>query len=109
MGRLLQLPLPEQRERVRALARTGAADEAIAPQVGVPLKRLRKYFRHDLELGRAEGSQQVLDNFHETATSGSNTTASMFWLKAKCGWRDTGSPTAAAPVPISFVIGWSGL
>jgi hypothetical protein len=72
------------------MAAAGETLEHIAVQLQMPVKRLQKRFRQDLEQGEAEGKHEVLTRLHESAKSGSSTTASIFWAKARCGWRDSG-------------------
>jgi hypothetical protein len=109
MGRLLYMPSIHEREQVRNWASTGAAEEDIAVQLDIPVKRVRKLFRRELQLGEAGGKQRVLDKLHEVATSGSNITAMIFWVKSKCGWRDSGaSANTASPNWPPFVVKWNG-
>jgi hypothetical protein len=91
MGRLLYMPSIEDRERVRHMAATGATEDDIAAVIQMPVKRLKKVYRLELEQGEAQGKQQVRDKLYEIVESGKNLTALMFWVKARCGWRDTGS------------------
>jgi hypothetical protein len=92
MGKLLEMPSPEDRERVSQLARIGASEETIAAELQIPRKRLKKQFRRELKQGEARGKHQILENFYEAAASGSNNAATTFWVKSRCGWRDTGAP-----------------
>ncbi len=85
-----------QKSRVERLAQIGATEEDIAAELQLPLKRLQKRFRRQLEQGSVQGRHQVLEQLYENAQSGSNMAAASLWLKAKCGWRDTG-PSAHAP------------
>lgn len=91
MGELFEMPLQDGKDRIFRLAQTGATDEDIAVELQIPLKRLQKRYRRELEKGRVKGKQEMLAQLYETASSGSNTTATMFWVKSKCGWRDTGA------------------
>ncbi len=94
----------DQKERVRALARIGAADQDIADELQIPLKRLQKRFKRELEQATAQGKTGVLQKLYDMAISGSNTTATVFWIKAKCGWRDTGKAETPAPEWPPFVV-----
>ncbi len=98
MGKFFELPSPENRDRVLQLARFGAAEETIAAELQIPLKRLRKQFRRELQQGEAEGKHRILENVYYSA-AGSNNAATTFWIKSRCGWRDTGVP----PVPPQIV------
>ncbi len=91
MEQLLKLPAAAHPGRVERLACIGAAEEDIAAELHIPLKRLRKRFRRELERGGAKGRIEVLEELFEKAKSGSNLTATSLWVKARCGWRDTGT------------------
>ncbi|HZS56991.1 MAG TPA: hypothetical protein VFA65_21475 [Bryobacteraceae bacterium] len=92
MPKLKFVPSDEDRERVRELASTGAAVDDIAAQMRLPLKKLQRLFRNELQQGAAEGKQSALDKLKAIALSGDNISALIFWVKANCGWRDTGAP-----------------
>lgn len=94
MGKILFMPAVEDRDRVRKLAGIGASEEDIAAQLQIPLKRLQKRFRRELAEGAALGKTEALEKLHAMATSGSNTSATIFFVKARCGWRDTGAAPA---------------
>ena len=82
--------LETQKRRVERLAQVGATEEDIAAELQIPLKRLQKRFRRELERGAVAGKHHVLEALFENAQSGSNMAATSLWVKAKCGWRDTG-------------------
>jgi len=113
MGELFQMP-PEDGERdqhvppkrsnlrpsavrereiqdIAKLARTGATEEDIAAELQIPLKRLQKRYRREIEKSRAIAKNEMLAHLYETAKSRANTTATMFWVRTQCGWRDTGA------------------
>ncbi len=104
MGKLLHMPSVDQKERVRNLVRIGTAEQDIADELQIPLKRLQKRFRRELEKASAEGKTGVLQKLYDMATSGSNTTATIFWVKAKCGWRDTGAAPVAPQAWPPFIV-----
>lgn len=91
MEQLLKLPSADHPGSVERLARIGAAEEDIAAELHIPLKRLRKRFRRELERGSANGRNEVLQELFDKAKSGSHLTATSLWVKARCGWRDTGT------------------
>lgn len=90
MGRLIYIPSTADRALVRERAITGTSPEDIAAELNLPLKKVQKLFRYELQQGDLEGKREVLSKMYETAKSGSNITAMIFWLKARCGWSDTG-------------------
>ncbi|SRR5579884_2875482 len=86
----------EHSERVRSLAAIGMSDQEIAAQIQLSSKKLQKIYKRELREGAAEGNRQVLETLHKSASSGSNFPATSLWVKARCGWRDTG-PTSQSP------------
>ncbi|HEX4748147.1 MAG TPA: hypothetical protein VH302_01270 [Bryobacteraceae bacterium] len=88
-------PSGKQKEEVLAHAKTGATEEDIAALLDLPVNKLKRHFKAELRKGAAQGRLDVLNNLHELATSKSNMAATALWVKARCGWRDTG--TAAHP------------
>jgi hypothetical protein len=97
MNQILQTRLDEVRGRVEKLAGLGATEEDIAAELQIPVKRLRKRFRRELARGNAIGKHQVLEKFFDQVQSGSNMGATTLWVKARCGWRDTGAASHSAP------------
>ena len=89
-------PLDSVKKRVERLAQIGATPEDIAADLQIPLKRLQKRFRRELERGEALGKHTVLEKLFDNASSGNNMAATSLWVKARCGWRDTGASGNAA-------------
>jgi len=75
------------------LAARGLSQAKIALCLGVSERTLRSHKRTNADLaaaikrGQAQGEHQVSDALFESAMNG-NTTAQIFYLKAKCGWSD---------------------
>lgn len=104
MGQMLQMPpLDGHRSRVERLAQIGATPDSIAADLQIPLKRLQKHFRCELARGEALGKHQVLEKLFDNASSGNNMAATSLWVKARCGWRDTGAP-ANSPSVVKSVL-----
>lgn len=98
MKRSRYKPTPDDQLRVRELAAIGLSDDDIASQLRLVLPKLQKIFKLELENGAAEGREHVLRKLHTIAMSGKNLAALTFWVKARCGWRDTGASQSAAQV-----------
>jgi hypothetical protein len=81
----------DPKSRIYDLARFGATEEDIAAELEIPLKRLQKRFRRELRTGEAKGKHEVLEKLFETAKACANVAATSLWVKARCGWRDTGA------------------
>jgi hypothetical protein len=85
----------EDRVRVRQLAAIGLSDDDIASQLRLPLRKMQKLFHSELKEGAAAGREHALKTLHDIATGGENLGALTFWVKARCGWRDTGTVQSA--------------
>jgi transposase len=93
----------EQRRMVKSLAAYGIKQDGIAKMLGLSSRTLRKHFRDELDRGGLEANSQVAQALFKKAVAG-NTTAQIFWLKCRSGWREGGNSDAhAAPVP-DFVV-----
>lgn len=103
MKQLLYTPSADQRERVLKFARSGATEDDIAAQFDIPVKRLKKLFRKELRCGEAEGKQLALDKLLDVVREGSNISGLIFWIKARCGWRDTGN-AGTGPTYINSIL-----
>jgi hypothetical protein len=82
------IPTDEQRRMVRGLSGYGVPHDDIALIVKCSPPTLRKWFRQELDLGSAEATAKVAQTLFQQATSGTNTAAMIFWLKARAGWRE---------------------
>jgi len=81
-------PTQEQRRTVQVLSGIGVPQEQIALIIGVDAKTLRKACRDDLDRGMAEANTKVAQTLFAMATRGDNTAATIFWMKARAGWRE---------------------
>ena len=104
MPRPQYIPTFEDQLRVRELAAIGMSEEDIATQLRVPLPKMQKAFRQELKEGAAGGREHALKKLHATAVLGDNIHALTFWIKSKCGWRDTGVPQNAPNVINSVLV-----
>ena len=90
----------EQGRKVRAMAALGIRQEDIALILGLRSpKTLRRHFREDLDRAAPEANARVAQSLFQQATSGKNTTATIFWLKARAGWREQAVST---PRPVEL-------
>lgn len=81
-------PSDEQRRQVEAMSGFGVPQDDIAVVIGVSGPTLRRHFRTELDRGVARANARVGQRLYEMATSGDNTAATIFWLKARAGWRE---------------------
>ena len=88
---------------VRALSGFGVPHDDIGRIVKCSPPTLRKRFRDELDLGNAEANAKVAQTLYQQATTPGNVAATIFWLKARAGWREkqvvevTGKDGAAMP------------
>ena len=103
MSRRPFAPTDEQRRMVSAMAGYGVPHEDIALVVRCAAPTLRKQFRGDLDVAVIEANARVAQTLYQQATTLGNIAASIFWLKARAGWREKQTVQVAgkddAPVP----------
>ena len=75
------------REKVWHLAGLGVPQDDTAKIVGCAPKTLRKCFREELDRGVAEANA-IISGCLFAAAKGGNTTAQIFWMKTRGGWRE---------------------
>ena len=80
-------PTDKSRAEVEAYAAVGVPHHDIAKLIKIDTKTLLKYYRDELDLGKAKATAQVGRALFKAATSG-NTSAQIFWMKAQAGWRE---------------------
>jgi len=100
-------PSDEQRQRVRALAGYGVKHKQIAALLDLnSTTTLRKHFREELRQGPLEARAQMLSRLFKLAVSGRHPAQTMFWLKTRAGWRETGNQEEAITPnrPIRWVV-----
>lgn len=81
-------PTDESRKLVRTLAAVGIRHEDIAAKLEISADTLVKYYRKDLDDGRVDANAAIGKTLYEQARNG-NTTAAIFWLKTRAGWKET--------------------
>jgi hypothetical protein len=87
-GRKPFTPSDDQRRTVRALSGFGVPHDDIGRIVKCSPPTLRKRFRDELDLGAAEANAKVAQTLYQQATTRGNIAATIFWLKARAGWRE---------------------
>jgi len=102
-GRRPFTPTDDQRRMVRALSGFGVPHDDIGRIVKCSPPTLRRRFRDELDLGSAEANAKVAQTLYQQATTPGNVAATIFWLKARAGWREkqvvevTGKDGSAMP------------
>lgn len=87
-GRPAHSPTQETRIQVKTLAAVGVRHEDIAAKLGISSDTLVKYYRRELDDGRVDANATIAKSLFDQAKAG-NTTAQIFWLKTRAGWKDT--------------------
>jgi hypothetical protein len=96
-------PTDEQRRMVKSLAAYGTKQDEIAQVLGVSSRTLRKHFRAELDRAGVEANSQIAQALFRKATSG-DTTAAIFWLKCRAGWRERSPFERGVAPPAPFVV-----
>jgi hypothetical protein len=105
-GRPGHQPTPQTQELVRTLNIAGWNEERIAAVVGngIDAKTLRKYYRDQLDLGKAQVDAMVTQCLVLKAIGGqpipgqplkwreAETTAAIFYAKTRMGWKEPPAP-----------------
>lgn len=83
-------PTDETRARVRSLVAVGVPQDDVAKILGVSAPTLRKHYREQLNVAKAEANAKVAGALFRIATTPGTqqVTAAIFWLKCQAGWRD---------------------
>jgi uncharacterized protein YjcR len=90
VGRPAHQPTDQNRLQVKTLAAVGIRFEDIARKLGISADTLTKYYAQELEEGRIDANAAIGKSLYEQAKSG-NTSAMIFWLKTRAGWKETNS------------------
>ncbi len=106
-GRKPFVPTDEQRRLVVAMAGYGVPHDGIALVVRCSPPTLRKWFRHELDVATIEANARVAQTLYQQATKPGNIAATIFWLKARAGWREKHAVEVSGPggvAPLTVVI-----
>ena len=90
-------PTDETRARVEQLAAAGTRNEDIALYLGITRPTLDKYYKEELKIGTIKANAVIANTLYQQAKEG-NTTAAIFWLKTRAGWRETQKVEMSADV-----------
>jgi len=80
-------PTEQARHMVAKMVAFGIPMKNVADVIGVGLSSLQKYFKKELETGHTEANFLVANTLFQMAING-NTTACIFWMKTRLGWKD---------------------
>jgi hypothetical protein len=82
-------PDDKTRQVVESAVGMGLDQAMISKLLDINPKTLRKFYRMELDTGAAKANLNVAKTLYKRATSGKDTIAGIFWLKARAGWVDT--------------------
>lgn len=93
--------------QVESLSAYGVRHDEIAKYLEIDPKTLRKHYRTQLDKGAIKANVAVARALHKNATDGNNVAAQIFWMKTRCGWKETAvhEHTGASGGPIETSIG----
>jgi hypothetical protein len=97
-------PTDEQRRLVKTMAGLGTPQDDIARVVDISAVTLRQHYRRELDTAMAEANVRVAQSLFNMAVNDKNTSAAIFWLKARAGWRETAQLDLGAAAGIKVTI-----
>ena len=109
MARPRLIPTPEQRRTVKSMAAYGTPQQEIACVIDIrSVKTLRRHFRLELDKSATEANAQVAQTLFKMAISGKFPLATIFWMKARAGWRDQSATTQQSAAAPPFIVSVEG-
>ena len=88
MSRRPHEPSDASRQLVNIHSTIGTRHDTLARLIGIDVKTMYKYYRDELDLGMARANAVIGGALFNKAKNG-DTTAQIFWMKTRCGWRET--------------------
>lgn len=82
--------IPDDKSRllVKSLSSVGVRFVDIAIKLDITDDTLRKHYKKELDDGRIDANASIAQTLFQQAKAG-NTTAVIFWLKSRAGWKET--------------------
>jgi hypothetical protein len=116
MSRRSHRPDEASRRQVEAMAGYGVPEADIARVIAIDAKTLRKHYPEELATGHIKAGARVAENLYRKATGEGReaVTAAIFWLKTRCGWKETLVQEVKAevryvarmPAPVASIDDW---
>jgi len=97
-------PTEETLRLARTLSGYGVPQEEISRRIGICEKTLRLHYRAELDAGVAQANAKVAEGLYKKALSDGpqSTSAAMFWLKTRAGWKETTNLNHTGEVALQF-------
>ena len=90
------------------MARFGIPQLEIARLIDISDRTLRKYFRHELDTGAIRANAQVAESLFNNAVKHNNTTAQIWWTKARMGWKSVANVNVGGTDrPVAIDLSWA--
>jgi len=99
MANIAHKPTKELRKQVEWMKAGGLTNEQIAYCIEMSPKTLGKYYKEELENGKAKIDALATGNLFKKIKSG-NLTAIIFYLKTRCGWQETSNVNTKVDIPV---------
>ena len=96
----------ESRRMVESTSGLGLPQEQIAILVGIDDKTLRKYYRTELDTGKAKANGQIAKTLYSKAVGG-DTTSLIWWTKTQMKWAETQKHELTGAEGGDLVIKWA--
>ena len=101
----LHVPTEENKRLVKTLSAVGIRHEDIATKIDISADTLVKHYKRELDDGRVDANAAIGRSLYEQAKAG-NTSAMIFWLKTRAGWKETERHEIAGADGSDLVIKW---
>jgi len=88
MAKKAHKPTEQNKRQVKIMVAAGIEQPLMAKILGISASTLKKYYKAELAIGKAEVVTAVAAALYKKAMSG-NVTAQIFMLKTRGGWRET--------------------
>lgn len=86
-------PTSKQKAKVKEATGFGITQDLIASLIGIDEKTLRKYYRDELDLGKAEAHFAVAGTLFDKCITDKDTTSLIWWTKTQMGWSENKQET----------------
>jgi hypothetical protein len=104
-GRPAHEPTEKDRSTVKAMSAYGIPQEQIARVIGIHRETLAIHYRDELDLGVIEANAKIAETLFRQATKEGNTTALIWWSKARMGWKERQEMEHSGGINLQVVTG----
>lgn len=98
-------PTDKQRATVRAMSAYGTPQVQIARVLDIHEETLRIHYRDELDLGVIEANSKVAETLFNQGVRDGNTTALIWWSKARMGWKERQEMEHSGGINLQVVTG----